>query len=323
MPAITARNLTKRYGSVTAVDGVDMTVEEGTIHGFVGPNGAGKSTTMQMLVGTVSPTTGEATINGKPAGTLGAVEELGYAPQEPVFYESMTARSYLRYIGTLAGLKTERDERVQSLLAQLALTDAADEPIGGYSGGMQRRLGLAQALLHDPAVLILDEPTAELDPQGRATIIETLEELTTAGVTVFVSSHILAELEQFIEAVTIIADGQVVTSGPLDEIRSESGERYQVRSTDDDRLSEYLAAADSVERVRHEEDGLAVRTTDPEAFVHALPTAAAEGGVGLRSLRRQDGLEDAFLDIVTEASADRQVPAPASSETQAQGQGSE
>lgn len=234
MAAINARNLTKHYDDVKAVQGIDLTVEEGSIHGFVGPNGAGKSTTMQMLVGAVTPTVGEATIYGEPAGSHAARERTGYAPQNPVFYESMTARAYLKYMGKVAGFDGELTDRVDELLSWLDLDDASGQAIGGFSGGMKRRLGLAQAMIHDPQLLILDEPTAELDPQGRAAIIDALENLAEEGKTIFVSSHVLRELEQFIERVTIIDNGQVLQSGPLEEVQSEAVESYLVESTDDD-----------------------------------------------------------------------------------------
>ncbi|RQG90846.1 ABC transporter ATP-binding protein [Natrarchaeobius chitinivorans] len=301
MAAIEATNLTKHYGDIKAVRGIDLTVEEGSIHGFVGPNGAGKSTTMGMLVGVVTPTVGEATIGGEPVGSHAALEQLGYAPQKPVFYESMTARSYLQYIGKVAGLDGNLSGRVDELLVWLDLADAADQPINGYSGGMKRRLGLAQAMVHDPDLLILDEPTAELDPQGRASIIKTLRNLTDQGKTVFVSSHVLAELEQFIERVTIINDGQVVMSGPLSEITAGLLETYTVKSTNDQQLQDLLNNCSSVESVEvNNEAGLTVFVEDQDAFPIDLTTIAGDAGIGLRSVSREDGLETAFLEMINQ-----------------------
>ena len=300
MTAISATNLTKHYGDVKAVRGIDLAVEAGSIHGFVGPNGAGKSTTMEMLVGLVTPTVGEAHVAGEPAGSQAALAAVGFAPQDPVFYESMTGRSYLRYVAALADVEGSRSERVAELLDWLDLADAAGEAVSGYSGGMRRRLGLAQAMVHEPAVLILDEPTAELDPQGRVAIIDTLADLAEAGTTVFVSSHILAELEQFVDAVTVINDGRIVTAGSLDAIRDTVAEAYVVESTDDAALEGRLAEVPSVEGVERGDSGLQVRVEDRDAFEHALPSVLAEAGVGLRALRRDTGLEEAFLDMVEE-----------------------
>lgn len=299
MTAIEAVNLTKHYGDVKAVRGIDLQVEAGTIHGFVGPNGAGKSTTMGMLVGVVTPTVGEATIGGEPAGSHAALEQLGYAPQDPVFYESMSARSYLAYMGRLAAVEGSISERIDSLLEWLDLADAADQAIGGFSGGMQRRLGLAQAMVHDPDILILDEPTAELDPRGRASIIETLQQLADDGTTVFVSSHVLAELEQFVEAVTVINEGQVVTSGSLAAVREGLVESYTIESTDDDLLRVELEDCPAVERVDGTaESGVTVLVDDEAAFARTLPRLASEADIGLHGLSREQGLEEAFLQMI-------------------------
>ncbi len=301
MAMIETRNLTKHYGDEQAVQGIDLTVEEGSIHGFVGPNGAGKSTTMGMLVGNITPTVGEATIGGEPAGTHAARERIGFAPQDPVFYDSMTADQYLKYIGTVAGVEGSVGERVDELLEWLSLDDAVTQPIGGYSGGMKRRLNLAQAMINDPDLLILDEPTAELDPQGRSAIIDALQRLTEEGKTVFVSSHILAELEQFIETVTVINDGQLLMTGPLEEVWESVETAYIVESTDDERLAELLATHEAVSRTETGDDsGITVWTDDPETFATALPTVMSEAGLGLYGVERAGGLEEAFLEMIDE-----------------------
>jgi ABC-2 type transport system ATP-binding protein len=301
MAMIETTNLTKRYGDVTAVDGVDLTVEEGSIHGFVGHNGAGKSTTMQMLVGLVSPTEGEASIDGEPAGTLSAKRKLGYAPQEPRFYESMSGRDYLVYMGKLGDAEGSVRDRADELLDRFDLTAAADQSIAGYSGGMQRKLSLAQALLDDPELLILDEPTAELDPEGRASIIGFLEELTGEGVTAFVSSHVLAELEQFIDTVTVLQEGRVARSGTIEEVTMASGTAtFEVASSDDGRLRDLLADHAAVERVAVEDGHLVVTTDEPDAFTTELTGVAAEADIGIRSLDRASGLAETFMEITGE-----------------------
>jgi ABC-2 type transport system ATP-binding protein len=300
MAMIETTNLTKHYGDLKAVRGIDLAVERGSIHGFVGPNGAGKSTTMGMLVGAVTPTVGEATIGGAPAGSQSALEKVGFAPQDPVFYESMSARQYLRYMGTVAGVDGSVTDRVEELLEWLELADAAGQSIEGYSGGMLRRLSLAQAMVHDPEVLILDEPTAELDPQGRSAIIEALQRLTDEGKTVFVSSHILAELEQFIETVSVIKAGQLVMAGPLSEVQASVETTFVLESTNDETLEGLLSGQPSVSRTERDRSELTVWTDDPAAFATALPTVLSEAGLGIRSLQRGGDLEDAFLEMVGE-----------------------
>jgi ABC-2 type transport system ATP-binding protein len=300
MTMIETTDLTKRYGDVTAVDGVDIRVEEGSLHGFVGHNGAGKSTTMQMLVGLVTPTAGEAHVGGERVGSAAATERIGYAPQEPEFYDAMSGRAYLEYMGRLADIDGAVDERAAELLSWLDLEDAADQAIGGYSGGMQRKLGMAQALLEEPDVLVLDEPTATLDPEGRAAIIESLRGLTDDGTTVFVSSHVLAELEQFIDTVTIMKNGHIAAAGAVDEVLSDvQAETFLLDSSDNRVLASALSDHDSVEQVRHRDDSrLTVVADDPGAFTAAIPGVCHEAGLGLRTLEQKGGLEETFLDIV-------------------------
>ncbi len=299
MGIIETTALRKDFGDVTAVDGIDLTIEAGSLHGFVGHNGAGKTTTMQMLVGLVTPTDGSATIGGDPAGSLAARRRIGYAPQYPEFYDSMSGRRYLEYVGKLTDGGVSPADRAQELLSFLELEEAADRPIGGYSGGMQRKLNLAQAMMHEPEVLLLDEPTAALDPEGRAAIIETLEDLATEGVTVFVSSHVLAELEQFIDHVTFLNEGSIVASGPLEQVIEDTGgRRYRVDSTDNERLRERIASLESVGAVEAQDDGpLLVTPVDEDAFTAELPHLVSELGINLQTMEQADSLEERFLDI--------------------------
>jgi ABC-2 type transport system ATP-binding protein len=304
MAMIETSGLTKAYGDVTAVEDVDLTVENGDIHGFVGHNGAGKTTTMQMLTGLVTPTSGEAYIGGDPAGTRAAAERIGYAPQDPAFYDSMTGRDYLVYMGKLSAVDGSARDRAEEVLEWLDLTDAADQRVDGYSGGMLRRLVVGQAVLGDPELLILDEPTAALDPEGRAMIIDALEALTDEGTTVFVSSHVLTELEQFVDTVTFLREGQVVASGPLEELLSSTVERFVVDASDNALLADLLADRESVGGVDREEDGrLVVTTDDPDAFAVALPRVLVDAGLGLYSVDRQGGLEERFLEVLEEGEA--------------------
>lgn len=300
MTMIETHELTKEFGDVIAVEDVELTVERGDIHGFVGHNGAGKTTTMQMLTGLVTPTRGEAYIGGEAAGSRAAIKKIGYAPQDPAFYESMTGRDYLAYMGKLSAIDSSPRERADKVLEWLDLTGAADQAVGEYSGGMLRRLAVGQAMLGDPELLILDEPTAALDPEGRAMIIDSLESLTDEGTTIFVSSHVLTELEQFIDTVTFLKEGQVVASGPLDEVLSSTAvEQFVVDTSDNDLLADLLADHESVGGVDHaDDDGLLVTTEDPAAFAVALPKVLSEANMGLYSLGREGGLEDRFLDIL-------------------------
>lgn len=303
---IETRGLTKEFGDVTAVEDVDLDVERGDIHGFVGHNGAGKTTTMQMLTGLVTPTSGEVRVCGEPAGTRAANEKIGYAPQNLEFYESMTGRDYLVYMGKLSAVNGSVRERADDVLEWLDLSDAAEQAVGGYSGGMLRKLAVGQAMLGDPELLILDEPTAALDPEGRAMIIDALGNLTDEGTTVFVSSHVLSELEQFIDTVTFLNEGQIVASGPLDEVLSSTAaERFVVDASDNDRLADLLRDHGSVAGVDGDDEGnLVVTTEDPEAFAGALPEILSGADLRLYFVDRQGGLEERFLDILEEEGAE-------------------
>jgi ABC-2 type transport system ATP-binding protein len=256
---------------------------------------------MQMLTGLVTPTAGEAYIGGDPAGTRAATARLGYAPQDPAFYDSMTGRDYLVYMGKLSAVDGSVRERADEVLEWLDLTDAADQAVEGYSGGMLRRLAVGQAMLGDPELLILDEPTAALDPEGRAMIIDALETLTDEGTTIFVSSHVLTELEQFIDTVTFLKEGRVVASGPLEEMLASATERYVVDASDNDRLADLLADRRPVDGVDREDDGrLVVTTADPETFARTLPQLLSDADLGLYSVDRQGGLEERFLEVLEE-----------------------
>ena len=302
---IETTNLTKEFGDVRAVDGMDLTVEKESIHGFVGPNGAGKTTAMQLIVGLLSPTEGEAYIDGEAAGTIAAKEKIGYSPQEPAFHESMTAKRYLVYMGKTAGMGSRANDRADELLEWLDLADAADQTISGFSGGMRRRLSLAQAMIHEPELLLLDEPTAELDPSGRRIIIESLEELTEEGITVFVSSHVLAELEQFIDTVTILKDGQLVETNDVSAIQSEyGGQAFSLGTSDDERVVSLLDGREWITEVRIEDDAIMVATDQPDEFKSELQSLLAEEGILLEGLTEEGSLEEAFADIMAGGEAE-------------------
>jgi len=299
---IETSNLTKRFGETVAVDGIDLIVEKGSVHGFVGPNGAGKTTAMQLIVGLLSPSEGEAIIGGEPAGSKAAKELLGYSPQELALRESMTGRGYLEYMGRAAGMsKSDVRERADELLAWLDLEEAAGRRVGSYSGGMQRRLSLAQAMIHEPELLILDEPTAGLDPSGRQKIMDALRELPEQGMTVFVSSHVLAELEQYVGKVTILRDGEVVITDTIDAVQQAyGGQALAVETDDDERVAELLADVKVARNVEREDGRLLVMTDDADELRNRLQGLLVEHDISLRSMSEAGTLQEAFADILEE-----------------------
>ena len=216
MPVIEVKALSKRFGATLAVDDLSFSVEAGRIVGFLGPNGAGKTTTLRALLGLIQPTTGSATIEGKPyadladpTATVGAVLDGG------MFHPGRSGRNHLRSIALAAGVG---DARVDELLELVSLGDAANRRAGGYSLGMRQRLGLAAALLGDPRVLVLDEPGNGLDPAGAAWLRDLLRRLAGEGRTVVVSSHVLAEVAQTVDHVVIVHSGRLRFAGPLAEL---------------------------------------------------------------------------------------------------------
>ncbi len=220
MKAIEIEGLTKVYGQVRALDGLDLAVEAGTVFGFLGPNGAGKTTTLRILTGLAHPTVGQARVAGRAVGGDGTqVAYLtGYLPEEPAFYAWMTPAEYLDYVGSIYGLPAaQRKARTRELLELAGLAEVSKRRIGGFSRGMRQRLGLAQALVNRPEVLFLDEPVSALDPAGRKDVLDLIERLGKQA-TVFMSSHILADVERVCDTVGILNRGRLVTQARREEL---------------------------------------------------------------------------------------------------------
>ena len=229
MPAIDTSALTKRYGSTTAVDQLNLDVPGGTVYGFLGPNGAGKTTTMRMLTGLTTPTSGTATVAGASVTDRDALRpHIGYLPEEPPLYEQATAYEQLEYVAGLRDLPEQQThEYVDELLNRLGLSpDDAATRISDYSKGMRQKVAYVQAILHDPDIVFLDEPTSGLDPRAARTIRELINELTEEGTTVFLSTHILPVVEAVADTVGILYDGQLVAEDSPDKLtqRAETGE---------------------------------------------------------------------------------------------------
>jgi ABC-2 type transport system ATP-binding protein len=214
MSAIESVELIKHYGETVAVDGLSLDVEQGEVFGFLGPNGAGKTTTVKMLLGLVRPTAGQASVLGQPPGEPAAMRRVGFLPEHFRFPAWLTAEGLLDSHGRLYGLtRDERTERIPALLQRVGLGERARSRIGEFSKGMSQRLGLAQALIGDPELVFLDEPTSGLDPLGRRLVRDIIRGLGERGVTVFLNSHLLGEVEATCHRVAIINRGRVVRMG--------------------------------------------------------------------------------------------------------------
>ncbi len=219
---IETRDLTKRFGDDVAVDGLDLTVEPGTVYGFLGPNGAGKSTTMRMLTTLTRPTNGEAWIDGQPITDRDAVRSsIGYLPEEPPVFDELTGWEQLTYFARLQELPAaEAESRITEWLERFDLAEDADKRIDDYSKGMRQKTGIVQALLHRPDVVFLDEPTSGLDPRAARTVLDVIGELTDEGHTVFLSTHILSVVEELADEVGVLYEGELVAEGSPDELTS-------------------------------------------------------------------------------------------------------
>jgi len=216
MNSVKIEGLRKKYGSVNALDGLDMLVESGSVFGFLGPNGAGKTTTLRILSSLARADSGSILFGGKSGADQKS--RLGYLPEEPAFYGWMSPREYLDYIGKIFKLDTkERRLRVDQLLEQSGLRDAAKRHIAGFSRGMRQRLGIAQALMNHPSILLLDEPVSALDPAGRKEVLEMIEGLSSEC-TVIMSSHILADVERVCDTVGIINKGKLITQAKKQDL---------------------------------------------------------------------------------------------------------
>ncbi|HET7244497.1 MAG TPA: ABC transporter ATP-binding protein [Streptosporangiaceae bacterium] len=212
---IRCEGLTKRYRGVTALDGLDLDVGPGQVFGFLGPNGAGKTTTLRILLGLVTPTAGRAWVNGRPAGDPDGLARIGAMIEEPAFYPWLTGRRNLEVLALSGPPLPGPAGQIGRVLAAAGLGAAADRKVKGYSQGMRQRLGLAAALMREPSLLLLDEPANGMDPAGIAEFRTLLRSLAGRGITVFLSSHLLAEVEQICDQVAVLRSGRLVEQGPM------------------------------------------------------------------------------------------------------------
>jgi ABC-2 type transport system ATP-binding protein len=224
-PAVAVRGLTKLFPvpfhrqSIVAVRDLDLCVGRGEVYGLLGPNGSGKSTTLKIILGLVSPTRGRTEIFGCDSRLVESREAVGFLPENPYFYKYLTGQETLRFFGRLCGLKgVQLRNRINELLELVGLTKAAKRRLGTYSKGMLQRIGLAQALIHDPKLVVLDEPTAGVDPAGSREIRDLILDLKKRGITVLLSSHLLAQAQEICDRVGILADGMLVREGHLQEL---------------------------------------------------------------------------------------------------------
>jgi ABC-2 type transport system ATP-binding protein len=289
--AIAASDLTKRYGDLVAVDRLTLRVRRGEVYGFLGPNGAGKTTTLRMLVGLVRPTSGNASVLDAPPGSSEGLARIGALIEAPAFYPFLSARDNLRVMALHAGVERER---IEGALEEVELGDRATDRFETYSQGMKQRLGVASALLKDPDVLILDEPTTGLDPKGMAEMRSFIRGLGRGRRTVLLSSHLMPEVEQICDRVGVIDRGRLVKEGTVDELRG--GGVLLVRADPLEHAGRVLEGLPGIDRVVAGDGALRI-TADP-ARAPAINKALVEAGVAVSELRSERAsLEDVFLKL--------------------------
>lgn len=285
--------LTKRYGNVVAVNELTLRVPRGGVFGFLGPNGSGKTTTMGMLLGLVHPTSGEARIFGDPARHPATLRRVGAMVETPTFYPYLSGRENLRYFQGIGGRGSRAD--IDRLLALVDLGKRADSKFGAYSLGMKQRLGVACALLGDPELVFLDEPTNGLDPAGVVEVRELIRQLGTGGRTVVLSSHLLAETELVCDNVAVLSRGRLIAQGTISELLRQQ-DSLRVRTTNDAGAQEILRGLPWVEGVVARDDGLVL--TAPQARAWEAVRALADRQIYVNELvPLHRTLEDFFMDI--------------------------
>jgi ABC-2 type transport system ATP-binding protein len=297
VPAVATSALHKAFGRRVALHDLTLEVGAGEVFGFLGPNGAGKTTAMKILLGLVHPSGGRALVLGRPPTEPAARRRVGYLPEHFRFQEWATGVELLDFHGRLSGLGTaERSERIPEVLERVGLAGRGGERVRRYSKGMTQRLGLALALLHRPDLVLLDEPTSALDPVGRRDVRGLVRELAATGVTVFLNSHLLTEVEAVCDRVAIVNQGRVVASGPLDELAGAVTQLRLLLDRVDAHLLALVGRYGEVARV----EGTAV-TLEVDAFDVAPDLAAVLVGSGYRLyglVPVQRSLEDVFVDLV-------------------------
>ncbi len=290
-PVITTMGLTKRYGDVTAVEGLDLTINQGEVYGFLGRNGAGKTTTMRVLLGLIRPTDGTAMVMGHPPGDPDGLAQLGALVEAPAFYPYLSGRDNLKVLARYAGVATTT---IDEALEEVGLAARSGEKVKGYSMGMRQRLGVAATLLKRPSLLILDEPTNGLDPQGMASMRTFIRALGQGDRTVMLSSHLLGEVEQVCDRVGVIEGGRLVAEGTVEELRGAAG--IHIRATPTDLAVRIIGDVVGGDNVSVRDDVLEV-TVDPGQAAQ-LNRRLVEGGVEVSELVSSErSLEEIFLSL--------------------------
>jgi ABC-2 type transport system ATP-binding protein len=309
-PPVEVRGLVKRYGELTAVAGVDVTVNTGDVYGYLGPNGAGKTTSLRMMLGLIRPSEGSVRLFGRdPMQSVHALDGVAGFVEAPTFYPYLTGRRNLELLAAFDGAGAR--ERIDPALETVELADRGGDRVGGYSHGMRQRLGIAAALLRDPKLLLLDEPATGLDPAGMRDMRLLIRRLADQGMTVLLSSHLLTEVEEVCNRVAIVRLGRIVYEGEIAELKRSAGTSYRLETTDDERALAVCRTQPGISDVRRERG--AITLVADERAVAELSQALIEAGALIRALAPQTvTLEHLFFSLTEggEAGGEPAAPAP-------------
>mgnify|MGYP001178295032 FL=1 len=310
-PVLQVTDLVRRFGEHTAVEGISFTISEGETYGLLGPNGAGKTTTINMIAGLLTPDQGSVTVLGEPV--VGNRKSLiGLVPQDVALYPDLSALENLQFFGKLQNMGGARlKSRIAEVLEIVGLADRARDHIDTYSGGMKRRANIAVGLLHEPRLLILDEPTVGVDPQSRNSILEAVTELGGAGMAVLYTTHYMEEAERLCDRVGIIDAGRLIVEGTREELVARMGEQATIDlrvAADDDRISRWCADVEGlpdVSAVRPFPGGVQVMTAGGTGLIAPVVQAAQRHGVDVTAIDvREPDLEAVFLHLTGKALRD-------------------
>ena len=317
-PPVEVRGLVKRYGELTAVGGVDLTVNTGDVYGYLGPNGAGKTTSLRMMLGLIRPTEGSVRLFGRdPMESVHALDGVAGFVEAPTFYPYLNAQRNLELLAAYDGGGAR--DRIEEALGTVELTSRAGDRVGGYSHGMRQRLGIAAALLRRPRLLLLDEPATGLDPAGMRDMRLLIRRLADQGMTVLLSSHLLTEVEDVCNRVAIVRTGKIVYEGEIAALkRGAAGAAYRLETTNDDRALAVCRAQPGIADPRLDQHGWISFTAD-EAAVAELSQALVEAGALIKALAPQTvTLEDLFFSFTEgDGGGSEPVASPAAAEAQA------
>jgi ABC-2 type transport system ATP-binding protein len=295
----------KRYGELTAVGGVDLTVHTGDVYGYLGPNGAGKTTSLRMMLGLIRPTEGSVRLFGRdPMESVRALEGVAGFVEAPTFYPYLSARRNLEMLAAYDGGGAA--ERIDQALETVELTHRQRDRVGGFSHGMRQRLGIAAALVRDPKLLLLDEPATGLDPAGMRDMRLLIRRLAEQGMTVLLSSHLLNEVEDVCNRLAIVRQGRIVYEGEIAELKRGAGTRYWLSTTDDERALAVCGAQSGISELSRDHGRISFTADEPA--VAALSQALVESGALIRAMAPQTvTLEDLFFSLTE---GDGAAPAP-------------